>query len=103
MQEFDWEAAVKEIDVACQVVASTSNQENSSNSEIPFSNPKACVSSRQSTLDKFVRTNKRSSIPCASHLENGHSSFDTDDGGVCSGIDLEAAKTWIYPGYFLHM
>ncbi|RWR86870.1 ATP-dependent DNA helicase mph1 isoform X1 [Cinnamomum micranthum f. kanehirae] len=97
--EFDWEAAVREIDVACQVVGSTSNGENfgKSKSTVPYSKPKTFVGSRQSTLDKFVRTAGRSSIPHVSHLENGNPSFDTGDDSSCPRIDLEAAKTWIYP------
>lgn len=65
------------------------------------------MTSRQSTLDKFVETVHRKSV-----LENqslGHEKLLIDvenegdyNGGeetVCySQVDLEAAKTWVYPG-----
>eukprot|EP00268_Persea_americana_P056861 TRINITY_DN6759_c0_g2_i2.p1 TRINITY_DN6759_c0_g2~~TRINITY_DN6759_c0_g2_i2.p1 ORF type:complete len:110 (-),score=21.13 TRINITY_DN6759_c0_g2_i2:16-345(-) len=84
MQEFDLEAAVKEIDFVCQVVALTSNGENFKSKS---SKPKTFVGSRQSTLDKFVRTGGRSSVPHVFHIVNGNS-FDMGDDGICTRIDF---------------
>ncbi|XP_077241417.1 DEAD/DEAH box RNA helicase family protein isoform X2 [Tasmannia lanceolata] len=109
--EFDWEAAVKEIDVACQSVASTSNREGFDNNLIPYEslegngscpNLKKFVNVRQSTLDRFVQTDqKRGGFQESSH-RNGSVSHrgDIDNLGeetICNNIDLEAAQTWIYP------
>nr|GMD72701.1 DEAD-box ATP-dependent RNA helicase FANCM isoform X1 [Ipomoea batatas] len=84
--DFDWEAAVREIDVACEATAAA-----------------AAVNS---TLDKFMGfSSKVKNAEPAPHNSNGfgdinENDFDNDgsDGkGCCVPIDIEAAKTWIYP------
>lgn len=64
---------------------------------------------RQSTLDKFMGfSSKVKNAEPAPHNSNGfgdinENDFDNDgsDGkGCCVPIDIEAAKTWIYPGSF---
>ncbi|KAL5973593.1 hypothetical protein ACLOJK_030246 [Asimina triloba] len=112
--EFDWEAAVREIDVACQGAASTSNTEIIGNSEAfmdlvcdraPPKFKKPCHA-RQSTLDALVRTyRKQQAGSCKLGSNGGSVSYGGDDDGsmgaedesVSANIDLEAAKTWIYP------
>ncbi|OVA08698.1 Helicase [Macleaya cordata] len=119
--EFDWEAAVKEIDVACQgTLASTSRPEevvvveeedfiDTGFQPAQISHPKtkkSCGPARQSTLDKFVQTVDRKYFienRSLSHKkiliddENGDD-FNGGEDTVCyTRVDLEAAKTWIYP------
>ncbi|XP_058088420.1 DEAD-box ATP-dependent RNA helicase FANCM isoform X2 [Magnolia sinica] len=113
--EFDWEAAVKEIDVACQGATLPSNRENLGNS-IPreaigcnrtFPKSKKSLGTRQSTLDMFVQTDGKSHVvDCNFRPKNGSLSYegggddrfrDTGDERVSTNIDLEAAKMWIYP------
>lgn len=95
-QEFDWEAAVHEIDVACE------NTNKSSASSLPIDHShKKLGTSRQSTLDKFmgttsVRTENQSGRDRNSYKEGG------DEGASCVKIDPEAAKTWIYPGFICY-
>ncbi|KAL6318094.1 hypothetical protein AAG906_035239 [Vitis piasezkii] len=86
--EFDWEAAFREIDVACQTTKpSISCSDNNK--------PKL---SKQSTLDKFI--SPAGAVP---PLENGDtldrdkSNLVGDEGLCCIDVDAEAAKTWIYP------
>lgn len=89
LQEFDWEAACREIDEACQnSKPSVSCSDNDK--------PKLC---KQSTLDRFI--SHAAAVP---PLENGdtavrdESNLDCEEGLRCFDIDPEAAKTWIYPG-----
>ncbi|KAM7507593.1 hypothetical protein LguiA_018046 [Lonicera macranthoides] len=95
-EEFDWEAAVHEIDVACE------NTNKSSASSFPIDHShKKLGTSRQSTLDKFmrttsVRTENQSGRDRNSYKEEG------DEGASCVKIDPEAAKTWIYPANYSH-
>ncbi|KAE8022325.1 hypothetical protein FH972_008133 [Carpinus fangiana] len=104
---FDWEAAVREIDVACQTTKpSTSHADQFishfttpvSNASCSKTKQKAGVS-RQSTLDKFVA---KAGPPRPQSQNRGAELRDQD--GVegdervsCIDIDPEAAKTWTYP------
>ncbi|XP_015579449.2 DEAD-box ATP-dependent RNA helicase FANCM isoform X1 [Ricinus communis] len=91
--EFDWEAAVREIDVACEN-ANLQTEPSSSRSENNLSNvilkkPGAC---KQSTLERFIGKTVRPDPP------PGNPTVIDDENGVsCIEIDAEAAKTWIYP------
>ncbi|KAF9608476.1 hypothetical protein IFM89_009842 [Coptis chinensis] len=78
--EFDWEAAVKAIDVACQERAVSSTFASTS---APASKP-----SRQSTLDSFIQRNNHCQVV---------GNEESNNLGCYCAIDLEAAKTWIYP------
>ncbi|KAJ4839280.1 hypothetical protein Tsubulata_011432 [Turnera subulata] len=117
--EFDWEAAVREIDVACENAnnnPSSSNlatthfapRQNGAGSGGAFSVNENCRkkfgSCKQSTLDRFIgkvgRAGMQPKIPGSGRVEC------KDDGAVlggdeglmsCIDIDTEAAKTWIYP------
>ncbi|URD88703.1 HELICc [Musa troglodytarum] len=112
-QEFDWEAAVREIDDACQlasVPASTSNPQG-------FATPVATTGApanlwrrggegRQSTLDRFVvdfHGTKRTRNDDGDRFGSRGRDAKEEQNFVCGDeqpavdIDLEAAKTWIYP------
>nr|GMD66515.1 DEAD-box ATP-dependent RNA helicase FANCM isoform X1 [Ipomoea batatas] len=118
--DFDWEAAVREIDVACEATAAAAAV------NVPFSSSSSSAGAstsnyapikqthqklngapaRQSTLDKFMGfSSKVKNAEPAPHNSNGfvdinENDFDNDgsDGkGCCVPIDIEAAKTWIYP------
>ena len=107
MQEFDWEAAVREIDSACQrAPASTSGRENvvergsrSSKAGGYDRDP------RQTTLDCFVGSRgilsneglRRSGCDPPGKVMDGGNKLSDDQISSVS-IDLDAAKTWIYPG-----
>lgn len=86
--EFDWEAAFREIDVACQTTKPS----------ISCSDNYKPKLSKQSTLDKFI--SPAGAVP---PLENGDtldrdkSNLVGDEGLCCIDVDAEAAKTWIYP------
>ncbi|KAF3445456.1 hypothetical protein FNV43_RR10632 [Rhamnella rubrinervis] len=94
--EFDWEAAVREIDVACQTgkPSSTSCTEESSRFAPPgnHENNKKTGTARQSTLDKFIGK----AVPRL-HQESLDIAERGDERVSDIGIDAEAAKTWIYP------
>ncbi|KAJ7949704.1 DEAD/DEAH box RNA helicase family protein [Quillaja saponaria] len=108
---FDWEAAVREIDVACQnTKPSTSGLGGSSNfahdntftknPNVPISKSlKKPGTSRQCTLDKFVGKKEipRSQSENVNIGEGDQNCFPGDDGVSCIDIAAEAAKTWIYP------
>ncbi|KDO83873.1 hypothetical protein CISIN_1g037446mg, partial [Citrus sinensis] len=89
--EFDWEAAVREIDTACQSSKpSTSNSTNFNLCSKANKKPSTC---KQSTLDKFF--GNLGPKPQGTEEFNEGSSFDES---LCHvQIDAEAAKTWIYP------
>ncbi|KAL5704225.1 hypothetical protein ACHQM5_022680 [Ranunculus cassubicifolius] len=100
--EFDWEAAVKEIDVACQRPSSIAVTSNSNllrpKQKENFSNLK-----KQSTLDKFFQ-NRQSQVEPIREIEievvGRGGDCDNSTSAITSchcQIDLEAAKTWIYP------
>ncbi|KAK1276134.1 hypothetical protein QJS04_geneDACA001894 [Acorus gramineus] len=105
-EDFDWEAAVREIDSAFQQQhlpsSSTAplNQDDLGRPITAISAPnraKPVGGARQLKLDGFL---ERKTIP----FEDG--GFGGGDGGGHDGrvgvdIDMEAAKTWIYPGYDL--
>ncbi|KAM1734734.1 hypothetical protein ACFX11_020166 [Malus domestica] len=112
--DFDWEAAAKEIDVVYQTQASrpssTSDQSSHfapppSNINTPVQNPIAPIpgnkkkagTSRQSTLDKFMGRPP----PGIRDVEERNLDCSEGDGRVsCVPIDAEAAKTWMYPVNF---
>ncbi|KAI8531136.1 hypothetical protein RHMOL_Rhmol11G0114000 [Rhododendron molle] len=99
LQEFDWEAAVREIDVACQSTNPTiSNPIARTNNSVS--------SSRQSTLDRFIQKagpSVRSEDRIDREIDQDWvEEIDLDkfqgNGRVSYvEIDAEAAKTWIYP------
>ncbi|KAL9379788.1 hypothetical protein Peur_028270 [Populus x canadensis] len=108
--EFDWEAAVREIDAACErannPVSTTINQASSSNVTPPVnilnnSSYSSCTKTgtcKQSTLDKFIgRANPpvKPTVEVRHHQGNGI--INSDGRPCCVEIDAEAAKTWIYP------
>ncbi|KAM7279588.1 hypothetical protein ACFE04_006722 [Oxalis oulophora] len=94
--EFDWEAAVEQIDVACDnsslksssLVVDNPNQLHYAS----INNSMKPSTSRQTTLDRFIEKAGPSRVPEVQPIENpvewASSSVD---------IDAEAAKTWIYP------
>ncbi|KAH7681034.1 RNA helicase protein [Dioscorea alata] len=108
---FDWEAAVREIDSACEAVATSSTYVQDADfrpspagvgagarAMVAKPNGKA----RQSTLDRFVDSYlKRRHYRAHGDRspERGNSSVETGigNGDPQIGIDVEAAKTWIYP------
>ncbi|XP_061945485.1 DEAD-box ATP-dependent RNA helicase FANCM-like isoform X3 [Populus nigra] len=108
--EFDWEAAVREIDAACErannPVSTTINQASSSNVTPPvnilnnssYSSFTKTGTCKQSTLDKFIgRANPpvKPTVEVRHHQGNGI--INSDGRPCCVEIDAEAAKTWIYP------
>ncbi|KAG5233213.1 DEAD-box ATP-dependent RNA helicase FANCM [Salix suchowensis] len=108
--EFDWEAAVREIDFACERANkpsfTTINQASSSNFTPPANilNNSTSYSStktgtcKQSTLDKFIgkaRPPVNPTVEVRHHQGNGI--INSDERPCCVEIDAEAAKTWIYP------
>ncbi|CAL5333513.1 unnamed protein product [Camellia sinensis] len=112
--EFDWEAAVREIDFACQATTnpSTSNPIHHHHplhqlstkppltTNIPHSNNTHIKSlpSRQSTLDKFIRKPGPSAPPENRNVGDiDPNKYEGSEGVSCLNIDAEAAKTWIYP------
>lgn len=118
-QDFDWDAAVREIDSACRVAStSTSDRQGfaappAASSSAPESRPKPAKingKARQLTLERFVDSfTKRKKIgdgPFGSRIWERDAPVDQGkEGNPGAGdeppavrIDLEAAKTWIYPG-----
>ncbi|KAL9858727.1 DEAD-box ATP-dependent RNA helicase FANCM [Arabidopsis thaliana] len=96
--EFDWEAAVKEIDLAC---LKTTNASSSSSSHFtPLANPPITANltkppaKRQPTLDKFIG---RTEHKPENHQVVSECGVNDNDNSPLVGIDPEAAKTWIYP------
>ncbi|XP_022718257.1 DEAD-box ATP-dependent RNA helicase FANCM [Durio zibethinus] len=93
--EFDWEAAVREIDKACENANSSSHFAPSP----PLPQFSKKNTSRQSTLDRFIgKVGPRLSY-------DNHRTIEVEvDVGVEAEervspvhIDADAAKTWIYP------
>lgn len=110
LKEFDWEAAVREIDASCERAnnpsSTTINQASSSNFTPPVnilnnSSYYSCTKTgtcKQSTLDKFIgRANPpvKPTVEVRHHQGNGI--INSDGRPCCVEIDAEAAKTWIYP------
>uniref|UniRef100_A0A2N9HDI2 Helicase ATP-binding domain-containing protein n=1 Tax=Fagus sylvatica TaxID=28930 RepID=A0A2N9HDI2_FAGSY len=106
---FDWEAAVKEIDVACHAATATATattKPSSSTSHFaPPETPKFPSSSntnkhsRQSTLHNFISkaAPPRPQYQAPNLVKINQDHFDGGYGISCIDIDSEAAKTWIYP------
>ncbi|KAG7648574.1 hypothetical protein AtNW77_Chr1g0040361 [Arabidopsis thaliana] len=85
--EFDWEAAVKEIDLACL---------KTTNAHPPITeNLTKPPAKRQSTLDKFIG---RTEPKPENHQVVSECGGNDNDNSLLVGIDPEAAKTWIYRG-----
>ncbi|XP_073052699.1 DEAD-box ATP-dependent RNA helicase FANCM isoform X1 [Primulina eburnea] len=125
--EFDWEAAVRDIDVACEATAPEKlTPVNSSSIAHSYfkSNPVQetrrkgeCIatisSTRQTTLDKFIGVSASNLKQCTEKAEFSNSVSYGDVTGdnnrgvsECEGIEMnstfvkidpEAAKTWVYP------
>ncbi|KAI4332333.1 hypothetical protein L6164_017253 [Bauhinia variegata] len=102
---FDWEAAAREIDAACQLTNPSTSIISEScdvaeNSKIWGSKrEKKPGASRQSTLDKFVGKEEKPK-PQFEIGDNGEQHRDCVEGDETVSfvdIDAEAAKTWIYP------
>ncbi|OWM67462.1 hypothetical protein CDL15_Pgr028325 [Punica granatum] len=112
--DFDWDAAVRAIDMACQ----SSGPSTSTAPADPFRTPCFAPSdalcggfdapfaadkrkngaSRQSTLDKFIgRAGPRLEVENRAVAVEDRGSFDSNGEVSCVEIDVEAAKTWIYP------
>ncbi|XP_054813100.1 LOW QUALITY PROTEIN: DEAD-box ATP-dependent RNA helicase FANCM-like [Prosopis cineraria] len=84
---FDWDAAAREIDVACKVAKpSTPLVGDTSNS-------------RQMTLHKFLDKKEapRPRLEEPKVCKNEQECFVGDEGVSCIEVDAEAVKTWIYP------
>ncbi|XP_065847940.1 DEAD-box ATP-dependent RNA helicase FANCM isoform X2 [Euphorbia lathyris] len=111
---FDWEAAVRQIDVACQSAqSSTSLPTNSYSSHfVPPPNSSNYFSSsnnftkktapcKQSTLDSFFGKGVSIGTPPRTPLVDDPNQQYWVEGNeerpCCIEIDPEAAKTWIYP------
>ncbi|XP_019099377.1 PREDICTED: ATP-dependent DNA helicase mph1-like [Camelina sativa] len=101
-EEFDWEAAVKEIDLACLKTSIPPPPSSSSSSShfTPLAHPPITgngtkpPAKRQSTLDRFIgRTENKpeNQVVSEPNFECGN------DNSPLVGIDPETAKTWIYP------
>ncbi|XP_038996507.1 DEAD-box ATP-dependent RNA helicase FANCM-like isoform X5 [Hibiscus syriacus] len=92
--EFDWEAAVREIDKACD----DRNFASSSSSHFappPLSHTSKKNTSRQSTLDRFIgKVGPRP--PEYNRTVEGYVDAEAEEVSSVR-IDAEAAKTWIYP------
>uniref|UniRef100_A0A803M4Z6 Fanconi anemia group M protein n=1 Tax=Chenopodium quinoa TaxID=63459 RepID=A0A803M4Z6_CHEQI len=108
-EDFDWEAAVREIDVACQSNAAktleTPPPPQPSNVTFGGNNlwknhqfNKVQNNSRQLTLDRFISNGSSKSgveneIECRVEDEQ----IRVQERACYVDVDLEAAKTWIYP------
>ncbi|KAI6691254.1 hypothetical protein NL676_028082 [Syzygium grande] len=107
--DFDWDAAVREIDAACESSRPPSVSD-------PFKTPRVALArlgnaedprvlgkksngvSRQSTLDSFVGRSLVRTEPGNLAIRGGEQArADCNDAASCVEIDPEAAKTWIYP------
>ncbi|KAL1542826.1 hypothetical protein AAHA92_19865 [Salvia divinorum] len=120
--EFDWEAAVHEIDVACQATAATVVPTNSYCKQDIFGNVdeemrkkgkfdaiSSAPSTRQTTLDRFMgapscnsrKFEEKAEISCGQQRMGGSIGEsicqETEKLNEFVKIDAEAAKTWIYP------
>ncbi|KAF5732139.1 hypothetical protein HS088_TW18G00828 [Tripterygium wilfordii] len=112
--EFDWEAAVREIDVSCQNAKPSTSSTPQNCSSSYFAPPDGTTSMRnsnnlcsvkkgpstckQSTLDKFI--GKEIPRPHSEGLEVENPKevwTEADERVPFVAVDAEAAKTWIYP------
>ncbi|KAH9625993.1 hypothetical protein KSS87_022932 [Heliosperma pusillum] len=109
-QDFDWDAAVREIDVACQSTSTSTSAVATSNTATIFATPpqppqldhiannwnhrlnKPHNNSRQLTLDKFISNGK----PCVGIDQQGDQIRVPEIASLLP-IDPLAAQTWIYP------
>ncbi|XP_024009524.1 DEAD-box ATP-dependent RNA helicase FANCM [Eutrema salsugineum] len=103
---FDWEAAVREIDLACLNRASNASSSSthfapSAHQPITKDNGTKPPAKRQSTLDSFIGRTEHKPAPQANHAVSDPNldEFEcgNNDKSLCVGIDPETAKTWIYP------
>ncbi|GFY96863.1 DEAD/DEAH box RNA helicase family protein [Actinidia rufa] len=101
--EFDWEAAVREIDVSCEASKqSTSNPIHhplaETNTQSSINTHKKSFASRQSTLDRFIQKERPGvRLEKENVWEINQDKVEASEGVSCVKIDSEAAKTWIYP------
>lgn len=108
--DFDWEAAVKEIDTACEIASANPDTilENPEAVAMAKPNPNPNLKRKQSTLDRFVdsfrkrRTEIGGSSKDCNFKRPDIDCTDVDNTGAEGGesevkIDLDAAQTWIYP------
>ncbi|XWS24799.1 hypothetical protein CRYUN_Cryun27aG0015700 [Craigia yunnanensis] len=96
--EFDWEAAVREIDKACENTKSSSSTSSSHFAPPPLlAQISKKNTSRQSTLDRFIGT-VGPRPPSDNHRTvEVEVDVECDERVASVDIDTEAAKTWIYP------
>lgn len=113
-QEFDWEAAVREIDDACQLASASTSTSNPQGFATPVATAGAPANlwrrggeGRQSTLDRFVvdfhgtkrtRNDDGNRFGSRGREAKEEQNLVGGDEQLAVDIDLEAAKTWIYPG-----
>ncbi|RRT73676.1 hypothetical protein B296_00014111 [Ensete ventricosum] len=113
-QEFDWEAAVREIDDACQLASASTSTSNPQCFATPVATTGAPANlwrrggeGRQSTLDRFVvdfhvtkrtRNDDGDRFGSRGREAKEEQNLVGGDEQPAVNIDLEAAKTWIYPG-----
>ncbi|KAK3033621.1 hypothetical protein RJ639_033746 [Escallonia herrerae] len=101
--EFDWEAAVQEIDVACQASKPFTwapDVHSHQVTDVPTCLPipdKRPGTSRQSTLDRFMGIPNSMPEIKKAHRDQDQYNVEFDEMPSCVKIDAEAAKTWIYP------
>ncbi|KAK2967021.1 hypothetical protein RJ640_003377 [Escallonia rubra] len=101
--EFDWEAAVQEIDVACQASKPFTwapDVHSHQVTDVPTCLPipdKRPGTSRQSTLDRFMGIPNSMPEIKKAHRDQDKANVEFDEMPSCVKIDAEAAKTWIYP------
>ena len=101
IQDFDWEAAVREIDVACQSSSTKAQRiplvKNGSNHQLN----KVQNNCRQLKLDEFLSNGvSKSSTVNEVGVRGKDEEIKVQERGCYVDIDPEAAKTWIYPGIF---
>ncbi|XP_064995810.1 DEAD-box ATP-dependent RNA helicase FANCM-like isoform X2 [Musa acuminata AAA Group] len=111
--EFDWEAAVREIDDACQLASASTSTSNPQGFATPVATAGAPANlwrrggeGRQSTLDRFVvdfhgtkrtRNDDGNRFGSRGREAKEEQNVVGGDEHLAVDIDLEAAKTWIYP------
>ncbi|WOK97359.1 hypothetical protein Cni_G06067 [Canna indica] len=107
--DFDWDAAVREIDNACQLASASTSTYNPQAFATPVTTAAPANllpgggKGRQSTLDPYV-VDFRSLKRAKNDGENEYRFCDKQEQNLIGGdeepavkIDMEAAKTWIYP------
>ncbi|KAK8934093.1 hypothetical protein KSP39_PZI014570 [Platanthera zijinensis] len=111
--DFDWEAAVREIDSACETTIPSTSYGGTSVDIAGGACPRPVLPlcrARQSTLDSFVSTKAKQKDedkfctesdfqdPVAGDIWVRNNPSKPGDGPPAVSIDPEAAKNWIYPG-----